>query len=79
MPENKDEYPLSGECDDHLKAVGKRRAKLLEDRRREAVRQLREVQRDELELDGRRASEWQVQLDAERKIRTEEQPPAADD
>jgi hypothetical protein len=56
----------SAECDEHVEAVDKRRAKLLDDRRHEEVRRQREVLRDE--LDGRRVAEWQVQQHAMRKI-----------
>jgi hypothetical protein len=60
-----------------VKAVDKRRAKLLEDRRHEEVRRQREVLRDE--LDGSRVPEWQVQHDATCKIMADGQRQAADD
>jgi hypothetical protein len=62
MPKNKDARLLSAECDEHLKALDRRRTKLSEDQRRQEMRELREVLRDE--LDGCRVPDWQVQQHA---------------
>jgi hypothetical protein len=79
LPKNRYEHFSSAECDEHLKAVDKRRAKLRGDRRRHKLRQLRDALRDDLELDDRQVPDWQVQLHVARKITADEQPQVADE
>jgi molecular chaperone GrpE (heat shock protein) len=78
MPKNRDVLRSSAEFDEHLKAEEKRRAKLHKDRLRDEVRQLLEVVRDDLELEGRHVPDWQVKQHA-RKIKIDGQRQAADD
>jgi hypothetical protein len=79
LPKNRYEHFSSAECDEHVKAADKRRARRREDQRHEEMRQLRDTLRDDLELDGRQVPDWQVQLHAARKIMTDEQRQAADE